>query len=130
MGPWSRETVCHSGEGVVGRTAPLCGGCLLILGWMGSPSVSPPQGYYQTHPKVGPTAACSVRSCQADNSITHHTYFPVRLWLDWNPKGTFYSKVIYGSQMLEINKYPSIGDGLAKCMYPYDGAFTHKKRAK
>lgn len=92
------------GEGVVGRAAPLCGGCLLILGWMGSSSVGPPRGYYQTHPKVGPTAACSVRSNQADSSITHPACFLVRLCLGWNPKGMFYSKITYGSQTLEIKQ--------------------------
>lgn len=29
--------------------------------------------------------------------------------------------------MLEIKQVSVIGDGLGKRMYPYDGAFTHKK---
>lgn len=76
-------------------------------------------GLLSDTPKGGPYCClqCSLSSIWQFHHPSH--LFPGETLVGLNPKDTFYSNIIYGSQMLEINKCPSIGDGLAKCMYPY-----------
>lgn len=132
LGPWSMETVCHSGEGVLGRAAPLCGGCLLLSGWVGSlPSVSPPQGYSHRHIQRWALLLPAVFILiELTVTVIHHTYLLVCLWLAWIPNGTFYSKIVYGSQKLEVNKMPINWWWVSKMYIPIQWSFPSQNMSK